>query len=291
MQRLKNYSQARKEDRGLTLTNYAIERLLYRLSISEYSEQFVLKGAQLFRIWTDQPYRPTRDLDLLRFGSPDISDLEEIFRDICKIKTYYDDGIIYLPETVKAQTIREENEHDGIRIKLEYRIGRTGQGMQIDIGFGDSVTPPASEIKFPSILEMPCHTLKAYQRETVIAEKVEAMVSLGFPNSRMKDFYDVYMLSEKFKFDGKVLQEAIQKTFERRNTSIPKNRPVALSEEFYGDEVKQVQWNAFIRKSNLEKMPFKDVIQRINNLVEPIFQSTIKSETFAFTWSSQKGWA
>lgn len=136
LQRLKNYSEARKEDRGLTLTNYAIERLLYRLSISQYADQFILKGAQLFRLWSDFSYRPTRDVDLLRFGSPNIMDMEGIFRDICNIKTDIDDGIIYLAETVKAEVIREENEYDGIRIKLAFRIGRTGQYLQVDIGFG-----------------------------------------------------------------------------------------------------------------------------------------------------------
>ncbi|AQQ70528.1 hypothetical protein SMSP2_00880 [Limihaloglobus sulfuriphilus] len=125
-QRLKNYSQTRKQDHGLTLVCYAIERFLYRLSISEYQDQFILKGAQLFRIWTNNQYRPTRDLDLLRFGSPDISELTKIFQDICIIKLDFEDGIAFLPETVHAQSIREDNQYDGVRIKLEFRIGKTG---------------------------------------------------------------------------------------------------------------------------------------------------------------------
>ena len=194
LQRLKNYSQGRKEDRGLTISNYAIERFLYRLSLSSYADQFLLKGAQLFRVWTGDYYRPTRDVDLLRFGSPDISELEQIFKEICQVKIEEEDGIIYIAESVKGEVIREENEYDGVRIKLEFRIGRTGEYMQIDIGFGDAVNPPAQEIDFPSILNMSSPRLRAYSYETVIAEKVEAMVSLGYANSRMKDFYDVYQL-------------------------------------------------------------------------------------------------
>ena len=191
------------------------------MSISEYSNQFILKGAQLFRMWTNSKYRPTRDLDLLRFGSPDISELTEIFKDICNVTIEAEDGIVFLSETVRGQEIREENQYDGVRIKLEFRIGRSGQFMQIDIGFGDAVNPPATMIKYPCMLEMPAPNFRAYRPETVIAEKIEAMVSLGFANSRMKDFYDVNKLAEKFDFDGMVLKEAIRLTFKKRKTTIP----------------------------------------------------------------------
>lgn len=290
LQRLKNYSETRKEDRGLTLTNYAIERLLYRLSISEYAEQFVLKGAQLFRIWSDVPYRPTRDVDLLRFGSPDIEVLEDIFRDICNITTNVEDGILYLAETVKAEVIREENEYDGVRIKLEFRIGRTGQYLQVDIGFGDSVNPPAMEIQFPSMLEMPSPNLRAYCRDTAVSEKVEAMVKLGYANSRMKDFYDVYKLSKEFDFDGTILKNAIQLTFEKRKTSIPNEPPLSFTSEFSEDSVKQTQWNAFLRKNSLESIPFTQVVKRIKAFVMPMFSAINESKDNDSKWSPNKGW-
>jgi predicted nucleotidyltransferase component of viral defense system len=272
LQRLKNYSKARKEDRGLTISNYAIERFLYRLSLSPYADQFVLKGAQLFRIWTGDNYRPTRDVDLLRFGSPDITELEQIFREICRLEIDDEDGIVYHAESVKGEAIREENEYDGVRIKLEFRIGRTGEFMQVDIGFGDAVNPPVTKIQFPSILEMPSAKLNAYSHETVVAEKVEAMVSLGYTNSRMKDFYDVHQLSQKYDFDEQLLTEAIRSTFKRRNANIPDDLPVAFTKDFYDDPAKIAQWTAFIRKNALEEAHLSDVVGVIRDFVTPIFR-------------------
>lgn len=291
LKRLKNYSEARKEDRGLTITNYAIERFLYRFSLSQYASQFVLKGAQLFRIWTDSAYRPTRDLDLLRFGNPDRAELERIFRQICTVETDVQDGIVFLPETVKGEVIREENNYDGIRIKLEFRIGRTGEFMQIDIGFGDAVNPPAAEIQFPSILEMPSAKFRAYCQDTVIAEKVEAMVSLGYANSRMKDFYDVYTLSKKFHYDGTQLKSTLQSTFARRNTGIPNKLPVAFSEEFSQDSLKQTQWNAFIRRNSLESADLAHVVEGIRAYIYPAFVAIKDSKDFPLKWHPDRGWS
>lgn len=216
LQRLKNYSESRREDRNLTLCNYAIERFLYRLSLSDYHCQFVLKGAQLFRLWQQRPYRPTRDLDLLRHGSPDLEDLKHIISKICQVAVDVPDGIHFLPETIKAEVVREDNVYDGVRIRVEYRIGRTGQFMQIDIGFGDAIVPTSVDTEYPRILDMPVIHVKSYPPESVIAEKVQAMVTLGIANSRMKDFFDVFTLSHLFEFEGLRLVEAIRATFERR---------------------------------------------------------------------------
>ena len=273
LQRLKNYSQERKEDRGLTISNYAIERFLYRLSLSPYANQFILKGAQLFRIWTGDDYRPTRDVDLLRFGSSDISQLEQIFRDVCQVEIDGDDGIVYIADSVQGEEIREENEYDGVRIKVEFKIGRTGEFMQIDIGFGDAVNPPAQEINFPSILGMSSPKLRAYSHETVISEKVEAMVSLGYANSRMKDFYDVYQLFRKHEFDTQLITEAIRSTFERRGTEIPNELPLAFTNEFYDDSIKIRQWKAFLSKNALNEMELSDVVGVIKKYITPVFKS------------------
>lgn len=291
LQRLKNYSEVQRENRGLTITNYAIERFLYRFSISQYASQFVLKGAQLFRIWTDVSYRPTRDLDLLSFGNPDIAELEEIFRQVCIVESDIQDGIVFLPETVKGEAIREENKYDGIRIKLEFRIGRTGEFMQIDIGFGDAVNPPATEIQFPSILEMPPAKFNAYCQDTVIAEKVEAMVSLGYANSRMKDFYDVYTLSIKFHYDGTTLKDTIQSTFSRRNTEIPNKLPLAFSKEFSQDPLKQTQWNAFMKRNSLDSIDLAQAVERIAIYIYPIFEAIKNSNDYPFKWQPEKGWS
>ena len=291
LQRLKNYSGERLEDYGLTLSQYAIERLLYRLSKSEYADQFVLKGAQLFRLWTDTPYRPTRDVDLLRYGSADVDELIQIFQEICKIEIDVQDGIEFLPETVRGEAIRDQAEYDGIRIKLKYRIGNTGQFIQIDVGFGDAIIPPASKIEFPSILDMPSATLKSYSRETVVAEKVEAMVSLGIANSRMKDFFDVYLLSQDFEFDGEILQVAIASTFARRKTAIPKDTALAFTKEFSDDPTKQAQWKAFSgRVDGLSGVGFEQVIHSIAEFVAPVFQAISNAEQFRLTWKAKHGW-
>ena len=183
-----------------------------------------------------------------------------------------EDGIVYHAESVKGQAIREENEYDGVRIKLEFRIGRTGEFMQIDIGFGDAVNPPATEIQFPSILGMPPAKLNAYSQETVVAEKVEAMVSLGHANSRMKDFYDVYQLSRTYDFNEHLLAKAIRSTFKRRNTNIPDDLPVAFTKDFYDDPVKTAQWAAFIRKNSLEAATLSEIVGAIREFVTPIFK-------------------
>ena len=294
LHRLKNYSEEKRENFGLTISRYAIERLLYRLSMTKYSNQFVLKGAQLFRIWSDKSYRPTRDLDLLCFGSPDIPELERIFRQVCKEKTDVQDGIEYLAETVCGEVIREDNEYDGVRIKLEFRIGRTGEFMQIDISFGDILNPPAKEIQFPSILKMPSAKLKSYSRESVIAEKVEAMVSLGITNSRMKDFFDVWKLSQDSGYDGKVLKKAIRSTFKRRRTEIPDNIPLAFTAEFANNHLKQAQWKAFLRKINPDKeiseRNFETVIKSISEFIFPLFQAIYRLQKFDSKWIPKKGW-
>ncbi|OXU14490.1 nucleotidyl transferase AbiEii/AbiGii toxin family protein [Sedimentisphaera salicampi] len=291
LQRLKNYSQMQREDRGLTLTNYAIERFLYRLSNSQYAGQFVLKGAQLFRVWGNNPYRPTRDLDLLGFGNPDVSQLEEVFRNICRVETDVQDGIIYKAESVRGQAIREDNMYDGVRIKLEYRIGRTGEFMQIDIGFGDAVDSSAKMAAFPSILNMPAPELRVYPYELAVAEKVEAMAALGFANSRMKDFYDVYQLAGEFEFDGKLLAQAIQTTFKRRGTVIPEGLPTAFTKEFYEDKLKLRQWEAFISKNSLKEISFPSAADKIKDFILPVLRALAENKSFELIWKPGRQWS
>jgi hypothetical protein len=219
-----------------------------------------------------------------------MGELERIFRHICAVESDCQDGIVFLPETVKGEVIREENKYDGIRIKLEFKIGRTGEFMQIDIGFGDAVTPPAAEIRFPSILDMPSATFRAYCQDTVIAEKLEAMVSLGYANSRMKDFYDVYTLSTQFQYDGTRLKDAIQSTFARRNTAIPDTPPVAFSEEFSKDPLKQTQWNAFMKRNALGSADLAHVIEGIRTFIDPVFAAIKDSKGYPLKWLPNSGW-
>jgi hypothetical protein len=193
-QRLLELSRKRGEPFDLILTRYGIERLLYRLGMSPYADRFLLKGAMLFRVWEDSSHRPTRDLDLLDFGSAEASDLESIFREVCSLSAE-PDGLLFMPASVKARPIREEAVYGGIRVTLEARLENAKIPIQCDIGFGDAVTPEPEQIEFPALLDFPAPHLRAYPIYTVVAEKLEAMVLLGETKSRMKDFYDIWFES------------------------------------------------------------------------------------------------
>jgi len=233
-QRLLNLARQRKDEFQLVLIHYGLERLLYRLSISEYANQFTLKGALLFQLWVGQPHRSTLDLDLLSKGNSDVERFKGIFRQICTLSVP-DDGLLFLPESVTAEEIREDQRYNGIRIHATATLGKAKIPIQVDIGFGDAVTPASKRIDYPSLLGFPAPKLRAYPKETVVAEKFEAMVSLGITNSRMKDFYDLWMIARDFEFDGEILSKAIQATFRRRGTNIPTELPVALAGEFAAD--------------------------------------------------------
>ncbi len=189
-QRLLNVSRQQDVDFGVVLTNYALERLLYRLSRSDYKDKFVLKGAMLFRIWSDEPHRATRDLDLLAFGDPATAEIGSLFRDICNLSTE-DDGVEFQSDSIRIDDIRDAQEYGGSRVRLNAVIAGARVPLQIDIGFGDAVTPSPEDTQYPTILDFPAPVIRAYSRETVIAEKFHAMVTHGIANSRMKDFYDI----------------------------------------------------------------------------------------------------
>lgn len=286
-QRLLVLSQKRKEPFDLILTRYGIERLLYRLSKSAYADRFLLKGAMLFRVWKDSSHRPTRDLDLLGFGPAETSALEGIFRELCSLPVD-PDGLVYLPATVKAEVIREEAVYGGIRVTVEARLENAKIAIQCAVGFGDAVTPGPDHIEFPALLDFPAPLLRSYPTYTVVAEKLEAMVLLGEANSRMKDFYDLWFLSQQFDFDGETLVEAIRATFSRRKTKLPEATPLALTAEF--SVIKSVQWNAFIRKSNLPQLEMSAVIDAIRELAEGPLAHASRSESFPKHWTAEKGW-
>lgn len=189
-QRLMNKSKEQKEPYDLILIRFAMERLLYRLSQSPYRDKFLLKGAMMFQVWSGHAHRPTRDLDLLAYGQPTASDFELLFQEICD-QPVEDDGLNFLADTVRAEQIKEGDEYQGLRIKLQARLASARMTVQVDIGFGDVVTPEPEWIDFPTLLDLPAPRLRVYPRETVVAEKYQAMVMLGIANSRMKDFYDL----------------------------------------------------------------------------------------------------
>jgi predicted nucleotidyltransferase component of viral defense system len=238
--RLMQTARQSGEEFQYVLTRYALERLLYRLSRSNEGKNFVLKGAMLFQLWTGTSHRPTRDLDLLSAGAPAVPRLEEVFRQVCG-EQVEEDGLRFLATSIKGEQIKEQDEYQGIRIRGEAKLGNAKIPLQIDIGFGDTITPGPLEIEYPTLLDFPAPKLLAYNRETVIAEKFQAMVNLGMANSRMKDFFDVWSLARTFAFDGQPLSAAIAATFQRRKTDLPAEMPLALSEEFADDRTKQTQ--------------------------------------------------
>lgn len=223
--RLHALSRAREENFQLTLNAYARERLLYRLGRSPYRRQFILKGATLFTVWAGTPYRSTMDVDFLGHGTPDPEHLATVFQALCKAKVRRD-GVEFLPGSVRTGLIREDQKYGGYWVRLEVRIGKARIPVKIEVGFGDIVVPKARETVFPTLLKMPKPRLRTYRRETMIAEKFQAMVRFELDNTRMKDYYDLWMLSREFAFDGKPLSGAIRATFDRRKTpSVRANTP------------------------------------------------------------------
>ena len=279
-QRLLNHAKNRGEDFNLILTRYAVERLLYRLSVSPHAGGFILKGASLFLVWKGQSYRVTKDADLMGFGSANTGRISAVFKEVCRIPCE-DDGMMFMSETVRAIPIREENEYDGIRVTLTGMLHHARIPLQIDIGFGDVITPAPERIEFPTLLDAPAPQLRAYPRYTMVAEKFEAMVRLSMANSRMKDFYDVWLLSRLFEFEGRTLCEAVRNTFRRRSSPLPDGLPVAFTEEFRKDVQKQTQWRAFVRKARPEPVSdsFNTVVSDLTAFLIPVVD-TISSNGF-----------
>lgn len=228
--RLTNRARERKENTQLLMTRFVIERLLFRLSVSDHRKLFVLKGAMLFSLWTPAPYRATGDLDLLGFGDNDPDQVAGIFREIMAIES--DDGVVFKPETLVAAAARAEDEYSGVRVDFQAELAGARLPIHVDVGYGDAITPGAQDIAYPSLLDLPEPKLRAYPPETVVAEKFQAMTALGMVNSRMKDFFDIWAIATTFAFEGPVLAKAIQATFERRESPLPSEPPLALTEAF-----------------------------------------------------------
>lgn len=287
--RLLNKARAEKLDFNLLLTRYALERVLYRLSISGHRGQFLLKGALLFDIWFDVPHRPTHDADLLGFGSAEIPHLEDLFREVSQIAG--DDGIVFQADSVRAAEIRKEANYAGVRVTMLGLLDGARCPVQIDIGFGDAVTPAPENVRYPVILDgMPQPKLRAYPRYTVVAEKLEAMVKLGILNSRMKDYFDLWVLARHSDFDGVILATAIRATFERRGTSIPAGLPFGLTDEFALHEQKNMQWSGFQRKNALEPMPLAAVIETLREFLLPVLTALAADNGFDRHWRAGAGW-
>jgi hypothetical protein len=292
-QRLLNYAKEHREDFNLLLFRYGVERLLYRLSISPHADKFILKGASLFLVWIGQNYRVTKDADLLCSGPADVEYIAAVFRELCQVVTDDVDGIVFVADTVRALPIREEQEYGGIRVTLLGMLHKARILLQIDIGFGDVITPAPEKVNFPTLLNAPAPELLAYPRYTMVAEKLEAMVRLGIANSRMKDFYDVWLLSKLFAFDGRTLCEAVGNTFKRRSTPIPDGLPLAFTDDFRKDVQKQAQWRAFVRKAKPDTAAdnLDVIIGDLEAFLMPVVEVVRQSRLLELLWAQGGHWS
>lgn len=289
-QKLLNKAKAEQSDFNLMLTRYGLERFLYRLGRSDYSNRFVLKGAMLFPLWGIEGFRTTRDIDLAGFGESDLEELKVVFQIICQTQAE-DDGITFDSQSIQAEDIRDQMEYGGTRLTFNAELAGARIIIQVDVGFGDTITPEASNAIYPTILELPAPHLRVYPAETVVAEKLEAMVKLGIANSRMKDFYDIWTIARMFNFDGITLQTAIQRTFERRNTAIPLSIPLALTEEFATDSQKLQQWRAFLNRTGLKvEKELDGVTAFIAAFILPPLKALNHGALFNETWPAGGTW-
>ena len=290
--RLLNLAHARGEQFDYVLTRYANERLLYRLSKSPFRERFVLKGAMLFELWSSIPHRATRDVDLLGVGESSTPHLVEVFEAICRTEVE-PDGLTFIAKSVDGSLIREDQEYQGVRLRLSADLAGAHIRLQVDIGFGDAVTPDATTASYPVMLDQPAPVLLVYPRESVVAEKVEAMVWLGMANTRMKDFYDVRALADTLDFDGSVLCRAIHATFERRHTTVPNGPPFALTSAFVEDAAKIAQWRAFQNKmgTTAESVSLHDVAVSLRDFLLAPLTAVATNESFLQYWSPGGGWS
>ncbi|MEH3159900.1 MAG: nucleotidyl transferase AbiEii/AbiGii toxin family protein [Sphingomonas taxi] len=266
-QRLLNLARSEGRVYDIVLVRYALERLLYRLSISRLRDQFILKGGMLVTLWVEGGQRETRDMDFLGFGEADTAQLRMAFAEIMAIDS--DDALAFDTESLTATAIREEFDYGGIRLRTAAYLERSRIPVVVDIGFGDALASTASTITYPSLLEMDSPEIRAYPPATVIAEKFQAMVALGAINGRMKDYFDLWAIPKALSIDPEALDAAIKATFERRTTETPAGRPPGLSETFTSDESKQRQWRNYAQSIELGQLSLEEVVGDVWSLVEP----------------------
>lgn len=288
--RLLNIAKNERRSFDSVLLLYMQERLLYRLSVSEFSSKFVLKGGLLMFMLTDYKGRPTKDIDLLAQQiSNDKEDIKNVFSSICNVK-YENDGLVYSGEDIEVEDIKEEADYHGVRVKTVCFLGNARKMVQLDIGFGDIVIPKPREMECPILLDLDAPVIKVYSLESIISEKFQAMIALSVANSRMKDFYDIYTLLNANNFDGRKLQEAVFETLQRRHTVIEKEN-VIFTEEFIKDEGRNRLWQSFLRKINVTGLEFGEVMKYIEEFLKPIYDSIINEEEFFMQWDyTNKKW-
>jgi len=285
-QRLLNLAKKEGVDFDYILRQFAIQRLLYRLSISDHSDRFYLKGALMFWVWDRSFHRPTKDIDLLGLGSNDVQELQTLFMEVVSIPC--DDGLIFHAETIKAATIKEDEAYEGVRVTGVSTLDRASIPFQVDIGFGDVITPKAKIQRIPTYLDLPFAELKAYPVETIIAEKFQAMVYLDIANSRMKDFFDLWFIANSMRLVERDVSAAIKATFANRRTPIVDHDLDVFSSVFLEDTNKSVQWRAFKNKNRLDlSLSFSETQELIKRFLEPLYVSIAKGQEQNRVWDSK----
>ena len=291
-QRLLNFSHNQGVEFNRILQRYAAERFLYRLSASGEVDRFTLKGAALFRVWAGQELRPTRDVDFLAVGLDEHVAIHTALEAICAIPCA-EDGVVFDPATMRIHDIRDEQQHGGLRVRVQGSLGQAQLHLQVDIGFGDVITPEREEQNYPTLLPLPVPRLWMYPRETLVAEKLEAMVHLGVTNSRVKDLWDVACLARLFAFDGETLQTAITETFRRRRTPLAGARPVALLTDYYEDTARGRRWQELQRQIGTDAdgpARLVDVGEELRRFLGPVCDSLIEESPFTHVWPAGGPW-
>ena len=284
--RLLALAKERQEDFNFILTQYAIQRLLYRLSISDYRDRFLLKGAWLFSIWSAETHRPTRDADFLGFGDNDVQNLVDTFKAICKLGV--DDGLEFDIDSLKGIEIKEDAIYQGVRITGYTYLAEARIALQVDIAFGDVVTPAAEMASIPVFLDLPAPELHVYPVYTVIAEKFQAMVALGLANSRMKDMYDIWRIAHLMTLESDLLIDAMSATFKQRQTALEQSPLFVFSDEYTNDVNKARQWQAFIERNRLKAViDFADCMKQLQVFLEPVYQAAVAGNSRNKTWSPE----
>ena len=289
--RLRNKAKETNRPFAEVLQYYGMERFLYRFGRSKYADKFVLKGALLFTVWQIPERRTTLDIDFLARYDNQVASIETVIRHVCDVSVE-SDGLIFDAKTIQGRKIKEDADYEGVRVKFMGFLERSHIPMQIDMGFGDIVYPKTKVIDYPVILDFPKPHLKGYPPESVISEKFEAMIKLGLLNSRMKDFYDIWLMMRQFNFNGSNLVEALKRTFEHRKTNIPAGNPLFVEEIYDEKSDRQILWKAFLRKGNIKHAPEKLAItaKEIENFLIKPLEAINKAQEFVGEWKALEQW-
>lgn len=289
--RLKNRSEILKRPFAEILQYYAMERFLYRLSKTKYAAKFILKGGLLFYVWNVPLRRPTRDIDFRGYVTSDSEHLLRIFREVAQVSAP-EDGLVFDLDSTSIEETQIDADYQGVRVKLTALLERSRILVQVDIGFSDELASKAENVEYPNILpDLEQIQMKGYPKEAVVAEKFHAMIRHGDLNSRMKDYYDIWLLSQTFEFESQALRKAIETTFKHRATDLPIERPEPLSMRFAS--ANNARWNNFLKKTDIEtteSADFANVIERVWEFIEHPLQVSISQKPSSRTWTPQKGW-